>query len=254
LSAASASSGTKTYPKPQTVGLDLLAQPRDLDVDRAVEHVVVAAASEQRQLFARERLPRVLREDLDQRELGGREVNGRIPIGKGARREIQRERAERHLAVRFGSARSEPLRVPAQHGMDARNELARVERLRQIVVGPHLEPDDAIHVLAFRGEHHDRHVFAGGAQPSAHGEPVLAGKHEIEHHQMRRVALQLPVEIARVGKRRHLEPLFGQVSRQEIAQTNIVVDHEYLRCGSFCDHGWSVAARRASRAASCNRL
>ena len=43
------------------IGLDQLAQPRHLHVDRAVEHLVIAAAREQHQLFARERLARMLR-------------------------------------------------------------------------------------------------------------------------------------------------------------------------------------------------
>ena len=37
--------------------------------------------------------------------------------------------------------------APAQDGADARGELARVERLAEIVVGAHLEPDDAVDVL-----------------------------------------------------------------------------------------------------------
>ena len=55
------------------VGLDELAQSRHLHVDRAVEHLVVTAAREQHQLFARKRLPRMAREHLDQRKLSGRE-------------------------------------------------------------------------------------------------------------------------------------------------------------------------------------
>jgi hypothetical protein len=69
------------------VGLDQLAQPRYLDVDRAVEHVVIAAAREERQLLPRERLPRMLDEDLDQRELAGRQMDRRIAAGQAARRE-----------------------------------------------------------------------------------------------------------------------------------------------------------------------
>src|SRR5689334_14181298 len=51
--------------------LDDLAQPRDLHVDRAVEHLVLAAARELHQLVARERLARVLDQHLEHRELAG---------------------------------------------------------------------------------------------------------------------------------------------------------------------------------------
>src|SRR5439155_22319705 len=42
------------------VGLDQLAQPGHLDVDGAIEYIVVATAREQRELLACQRLARVL--------------------------------------------------------------------------------------------------------------------------------------------------------------------------------------------------
>src|SRR5947199_7395128 len=51
------------------VGLDQFAQTRYLNVDRAIEHFVVATTREQHQLFARERLTRMLDEHPDQRKL-----------------------------------------------------------------------------------------------------------------------------------------------------------------------------------------
>ena len=53
---------------------------------------------------------------------------------------------------------------------------------------------------------------------------------------MGRIALELPVEIARVGERRDLKPLLGQIARQEVAQARVVVDDEYLRRGMLGDH------------------
>src|SRR5581483_9217803 len=49
-------------------------------------------------------------------------------------------------------------RRTAQHRPDARDELPRVERLRQVVVGADLETDDLVDVLVARGQHQDRHV------------------------------------------------------------------------------------------------
>lgn len=48
-------------------------------------------------------------------------------------------------------------------------------------------------------EHDDRHVVARAAQPAAHGQTVFTGQHEVER-EMRRVALQLAVEVAGVGE------------------------------------------------------
>ena len=65
--------------------------------------------------------------------------------------------------------------MATENGVDARDELARIEGLRQIVVGAHFEAQDAIDILALGGEHDDRHRFAGAAQSPARREAVLAG-------------------------------------------------------------------------------
>ncbi len=145
-----------------------------------------------------------------------------------AGRQIERVRAERHHAFLVRRTRHCPLAVAAQHRVDARDELARVEGLGQVVVGAHLEPDDAVDVLALCGEHDDRHRLAGAAQAPAHRQAVLAGQHEVEHHEMRRIALQLAVEIARIGERGHLEPLLAEIAGEEVAQAHVVVDDEDL--------------------------
>ena len=75
------------------------------------------------------------------------------------------------------------------------------------------------------------------AQAAADREPVLAGQHEVEHDEMRRVALELLVELARVGERCDLESLLGKIAGQEVAQANVVVDDEYLGRGRFGRHG-----------------
>ena len=70
------------------------------------------------------------------------------------------------------------------------------------------------------------HAFAGAAQPAAYRKSVFAGQHQVQHDEMRRIALQFLVEIARVGKRRDVEALLGQIARQQVAQPHVVVDDE----------------------------
>ena len=115
--------------------------------------------------------------------------------------------------------------------------------LREVVVGAHLEADDAIDVLALGGQHDDRHRLAGAAQAPAHGKAVLAGQHEVEHDQVRRVALQLLVEVARVGQRAHLEALFAEIAGQQVAQAHVVVDDENLRWVGLRRHVRCVGER-----------
>ena len=60
------------------------------------------------------------------------------------------------------------------------------------------------------------------------GKAVLAGQHEIQHDQTRAVALQLAVEVARVGQRGDLEALLAEIAGEKVAQPHIVVDDENL--------------------------
>src|ERR1051325_5488206 len=58
---------------------------------------------------------------------------------------VEREFPElEHLGGGARCARPPGRRAPPQHGVDAREQLSRVERLGQVVVGPHFEPHDAV--------------------------------------------------------------------------------------------------------------
>ena len=81
-------------------------------------------------------------------------------------------------------------------------------------------------------------------------EPVLAGQHEVEHDQVRRIALQLLVEVARVGERRDLESLLAQIAGQQVAQAHVVVDDEDLRAGRSW---WPWSRLDGRRDAACAR-
>ena len=94
-------------------------------------------------------------------------------------------------------------RCAAEDALDAGDELARVERLRQVVVGADLEADDLVDVLVAGGQHQDRHV-GGLADAPADLEPVDVGQHQVEDDQRRRSAATcasaaLPVVTARTS-------------------------------------------------------
>src|SRR3990172_7799561 len=87
-----------------------------------------------------------------------------------------------HLALELA-----PLwRRAAQDRLDAGDELARVERLGQVVVCPDLEPDDLVDVLVAGGKHEDGDVRPLADAP-ADVDPVQVGEHEVEDDQRRRV-------------------------------------------------------------------
>ena len=91
--------------------------------------------------------------------------------------------AKRQAARRGSVRRSAGVAGAAQHGADARQQFARVERLGHVVVGAEFQADDAVGLLAHRGQHDDRHVGLG-AQPAGEVQPALAGQHQVEHHQV----------------------------------------------------------------------
>ncbi len=115
------------------------------------------------------------------------------------------------------------------------------ERLGEVVVGAHLEADDAIDVVALGGEHDDRDVVARRAQAPADREAVLAREHEIEHDEVVAHALQLAIHRRGVGGRIDAEALFGEIALEEVAQPQVVVDHQDLLA---LLHGSHRTARR----------
>jgi hypothetical protein len=71
----------------------------------------------------------------------------------------------------------------AQDAADARQQFARLERFRQVVVGAHFQAEDAVQRLVAGGQHDDRQRRVG-AQLAAQGQAVVAGQVEVEHHQL----------------------------------------------------------------------
>ena len=86
-----------------------------------------------------------------------------------------------------------------QHGADAGRELARRERLRHVVVGAELEPDDPVGLLASRGEHDHRELRAG-ADPPAQLEAVRSGQHQVEHDEVGPLGLDQLARAVAVGR------------------------------------------------------
>ena len=101
----------------------------------------------------------------------------------------------------------------AQDRLDAPEQFARVEGLGDVVIGPEFQPDDAVHVLAARGEHDDRHLRVR-PQLAAQCQPVLARQHQVEHDQIDMRALHDAAHLLAVGHRGGAELVLFQVLRQ----------------------------------------
>src|SRR5664279_2268361 len=209
------------------VGLDHLPEARDLHVEAAVEGLELAAARELRELVARQRLARMSHQCLQHRELAGREGDLLAVLGEPAQCQVEHEGAEADgLGVERGRARRFHLRPAPQHGVDAGEQLARIEGFGKVVVGADLEADDAVDILDLGGEHDDRRHVVGGAQAPADRQAVLAGQHQVEDDEVHGLARQQAVERLGVFGQQHLETLLRQIASQQVANTGIIVDDD----------------------------
>ncbi len=136
----------------------------------------------------------------------------------------------------------------AQHHLDARQQLARIEGLGQVVVRTHLQAQDAVQQGAARREH-DHGDVGAFAQAAAQGQAVGAGQHQVQHDEVGRMPAQpVPHGLAVThGGRTHARG--AQVVAQQLADVGIVVHHQDARtlggrgCGGWCAHGlhWRTA-------------
>ena len=154
---------------------EAMAQAAHLHVDAAVERVGLAALREIDELVAVEHAIRVLEEDAQQPVLGAGERRDHAFAGDADADAPCRASSRRSA----GAARSSGCRFAgqaaraAQDRLDARQQLARAERLGQVVVGAHLQADDAVGLLAARGEH-DHRDLGLRAQVAAQRQAVVA--------------------------------------------------------------------------------
>ena len=147
----------------------------------------------------RNRLARVLDQMAQQRRLHQRQrllgpaaaqhLVAEVDVGAGETVLVGLRRGPRLAAPQPPAAAQQPL--------DARQQNGQVERLRQIVVGPRLEPaQDVVGVRAGR-QQHDGDEPPRLAQPPHDLEPVEARQHDIEQHHVE--GARVPVEQPRQG-------------------------------------------------------
>ena len=89
---------------------------------------------------------------------------------------------------RSSSAATRSAAAP-HHGANTRQQLADPEGFRQIVVGPAVQSEHLVRLVAARGEHEDRYVAVRGIAPyrPADGQPVNPRQHQVEHDEIERL-------------------------------------------------------------------
>ena len=113
----------------------------------------------------------------------------------------------------------------------ARQQLARIERLRQVIVGAEIEPDDPVDVVATGRQHQHGRLRARLAQLLQHVEARESGQHDVEDDQIEILALGA----AQSGdSRRHGRELYAlgrKVFDQHLGETHVVVDDQEAMVG-----------------------
>jgi len=214
------------------VGLDLLAQPADLHVDRAIEGRRLAAACLLEQEVARQHAAGVSREGAQEVELaaGQRHVFA-ARIGEAARSDVQLPTREAQAVGRGrhrrGSRRRLGRQAP-QHRLDPRDQLAQVERLGHVVVGTDLQSHHLVdRVAASRDD--DEAAAPVLAHAAGDREAVFAGQAEVQQHEVCRVGFHQRDQGAAVVDLGDAETVALQVVGQQQRDVDFIVEHRDVR-------------------------
>ena len=105
----------------------------------------------------------------------------------------------------------------AHHAAHPRQQLARLERLGQVVVGTGAEAGDAAFDRSGRGQHDDADRAAAAPQALDDGEPILARHVDVEDQDVGRLGSQQRVELGAGAGAAHRKTVRGQIVFQQAA-------------------------------------
>ncbi len=151
------------------------------------------------------------------------------------------------LEVDFELARPDELGLvrlqasPSQEGLGTRHQLLRVERLGQVIVRADLQPDDLVGDLVAGGQHDDRHL-ALLPDLLAQGEPVGAGQHDVEDHQVGLDLAEASHRLRPIPHSLHVVPLAGEVQASQLEDVRLVIDDQDLE--AQCRHTINTSPTR----------
>ncbi len=113
-------------------------------------------------------------------------------------------------------------RGAAQDGVDARGKFTGIEGFGEVVIGADFEADDAVHVVAVGGEHHDGNR-RGGADLTENLEAAHAGEHHVEDDQGIGTGESAAEAHGAVMDGFGAQALRNEIFRDEFAQLNVVI-------------------------------
>jgi hypothetical protein len=196
-------------------------------------------------LLPRQHPPAALDERAQQLEVAARERHVGATDRDPHRREVHRETSHAHERRRGADLTGRA----ADERLKASEQLARRERLDQVVVGPELEAQHAVALLGAGGHHDD-----GDARPSPQGpadvETVSAREHDIEDHHLERALRLLGNGALAVAHVRDHDGSVLEVLLREAGEAIVVLDEERADHGRHSGDG--TAGSSAGRIAATN--
>jgi hypothetical protein len=97
------------------------------------------------------------------------------------------------------------------------------------IVGAHLQPDNAIRLLAAGGQHeHRNRAELARAQFAAQHEAIFARQHQVQHDEVGGALLQHGAHLATVRGERDAHAVLLQIACDQLANTAVVVDDQHM--------------------------
>src|SRR5262249_16690434 len=226
---------------PRVFGIipELLPQPRDPDVDAAIECVLGGAARIE-QMLAREHSVGGADEQLEHLRLGPAAAGALAP-GRGQRERVDVEAPPGKAGdrVRLGGPAH-----PPEHAVDPRDQLARLERLDDVIVRADLQPHDAVGDVPPAGDGEDGD--AAVLELLDQVQPVAVGEAEVDDAGGRPGRLDALHQIRAAPRVTTVELKGSQRLDDELRPLLVILDHDDELAGGR--HGCALDRARASSA------
>jgi hypothetical protein len=132
--------------------------------------------------------------------------------------------------------------------LNPQDELARAERLDQIVIRADLQPDDSVPLVAAGRQHNDRSSTRIGAHAAENVEPRHPRQHQIEDDQVRSPLLPNAQRIRAVRYHPRFETRLDQVGLDDPGHRPVILHHQHAR-----GHVESLERQRAESTARTSR-
>jgi hypothetical protein len=130
---------------------------------------------------------------------------------------------------------------PPDQAAKPRQQLPQLEGFADVVVGPDLEPHDAVHRLAERGDHDDAGHLGLAPQSPRDGKPAFPRQVEVEQH-----------DLDRPGGERRVQRGAVRAGQGVVALRAKVFDDDLPQVGLVLHHGDADASRHVPRGSCCS--